>query len=117
MTGSAATEIRFGQIDLGSSGDLDSVFDTILKLLGSHCSRGFALYQHSAFHDSPQLIAQRETAAAAEADRLYHKAKKLLFDNREFVEAVAHALAENGALISTDICAIRERFIPSAITD
>ena len=44
----------------------------------------------------------------SEMERLYNRAKKLLVENREFLDAVANALIEKEVLTNSDIKKIKE---------
>ena len=101
--------VHFGSFDTGSCRDLDDAFEAARNLVEDHCYKGFSLYSYGHRHDNSQeLIARQETAIATMVEESYRKVKAILYQNREFFEAVAHALAEKGILTASDICDIRK---------
>ena len=109
LAGRAATELHFGSFDTGSCRDLDDAFEAARNLVEDHCYKGFSLYSYGHRHDNSQeLIARQETAIATMVEESYRKVKAILYQNRVFFEAVAHALAEKGILTASDICDIRK---------
>ena len=108
LAGRAATEMRFGAFDTGTGRDLDDAFETAMHLVRDLCSNGFDLFAYRHRDDSQALAERQEIVVAAEMERYYRKARSLLFNNRDFFEAVAHVLAEKGVLVAADIRSIRE---------
>ena len=114
LAGRAATELRFGAFDVGASDDLDDAFRNMERLVQDLCYAGFDLYESCHRDNSPDLAARQETAIAAEVERYYRRTRELLCRNRDFFEAMAHALAEKGVLTAADIRGIRERCAAAA---
>ena len=109
LAGRAATELHFGLFDTGACRDLEDAFEAARNLVEDHCYKGFSLYSYGHRHDNSQeLIARQETAIAAMVEESYRKVKAILHQNRDFFEAVAHALAEKGILTASDICNLRK---------
>ena len=106
LAGRATEGMRYGIFDVGASKDLDRAFATADRLIEDHCLAGFDLYDWG--KNSQELTARQETAAAVEVARYDRLVRELLVKNRDFLEAVAHALAEKGVLLAADIRAIRE---------
>ncbi|MBR2743320.1 MAG: AAA family ATPase [Clostridia bacterium] len=108
LAGRAAVEIRFGTFDVGSSQDIDEAFSLIDYMENDLCFSGFDLYRSDTHRDSNELMARQEAVAAADMARYYQKVKELLVKNRAFLDAVAHALAKKGVLVSEDMKSLRE---------
>lgn len=107
LAGRAATEMQLGILDTGACRDLDHAFEVAENMVEDHCCTGFSLYRSDNRSNSEELLARQETAIAAIVDQHYYKVREILHQNREFFEAVAHALAEKGILTVSDISEIR----------
>lgn len=108
LGGMAANEQKFGVADIGGSYDLSKAFRQMKTLLVAKGVNGLRLHG-CRFGDecSEQLQFEQEQAVAQEVEKLYKKAKEILALNVEFLEKVAHALAEKKLLTFTDIQEIK----------
>ena len=111
LSGMAAQEQKYGEIDVGSSADLDCAFEKIWSLVTKNCVMGFHLHDNDAFtlSVSADLMAKQEQAAAAEAEKHFRRAKEILASNRELFEEIARELSKKGVLNASDIVRIREK--------
>ena len=107
LAGKAATEIVFGVVDTGARDDLHRAFDIAIRFVDNYCSYGFDSWEQSR-NTSSAVMERKEMRTFSEMERLYNKAKKLLVENREFLDAVANALIEKEVLTSSDIKQIKE---------
>ena len=108
LGGAAASEQVFGKFDTGCSRDIDQAFSLVQTLVTENCVCGFYLHCNGYMEDSPELKAKQEQAMASEVERYYRRAKKILSENRDFLEGVAQGLIRKGVLTAADIAAIRE---------
>lgn len=105
LGGRAATEIVFGEIDTGSDNDLRRAFDIVDRLIDNHACRGFAQYET---RDSGNSIIERKNDAIIfEMERYYLRAKKIIADNRAFLDALANALFEKRTLLGSEVRKIK----------
>ena len=106
LGGRAALEQKYGVLDLGSSVDLQTAFDTVKELVRSCCLCGFQLHG-TGYQNSQAALAHQEQAVAAEIEKYYRKAKEILAANREFFEHVEQELTEKKLLTMRDLDRIR----------
>ena len=106
LGGAAATEQVYGIQDCGARDDFSIAFSAAKKLVGDECMGGFHLYSWAEW-DSEELKAQRERIVATEVEKAYRKAKKILTDNRHFLDAIAAELAEKKLLNALDVKRIK----------
>ena len=107
LGGKAALEQKYGVLDLGSSVDLQTAFDTVKELVRSCCLCGFQLHG-TEYQNSQAALAHQEQAVAAEIEKYYRKAKEILAANREFFEKVEQELSEKKLLTMRDLTRIRQ---------
>ncbi len=106
LGGKAATEIVFGSMDSGAYSDLRKAFDIAERTVETYCAYGFDKWQICL--DSPTKATERkEYAVSSELDKAYAETKKIIIDNRAFLDAVAQMLIEKDTILSSDIAAIR----------
>ena len=105
LAGKAATEVVLGQIDVGCRGDLRKAFRATDRLAGNTCAYGFDTYELD--DTSHALLERKEQQVAMEINKKYQQAKKILADNRVFLEAVIDALLTKKVLTQQDIRNIR----------
>lgn len=106
LAGKAATEMVFGEIDVGCKADLRQAFQAAEKLVGDLCAYGFDTYELG--DASENLLAKKEQIVALELNKYYLRAKKLLSENRVFLDKVAEALLEKRTLMQAEIKRIRD---------
>ncbi len=106
LGGKAATEVKFGESDIGCNNDMHRVFTIVERLADHFCTRGFNMFE---FHtrSSDGLLSRREDFIFAEIERYYQIAKKILIDNREFLDKIAAELVEKKTLVLPDIQRIK----------
>ena len=102
LGGKASTEICFGLADPGVRSDLRRAFDIVERFVDDIAAYGFDSWIHR--DDTSNMIySNRDAKMAYEMEKYYQKAKKILIDNREFLDKVALALMEKDILTSVDI--------------
>ena len=107
LAGKAATEIVYGDVDTGANNDLHRAFDLVQRFADNYCSYGFGYWEE---HDSsPNRLSRREDRITADMEMYYARARKILIDNRDFLERLAKRLQEKDTLVSSEIKEIKEK--------
>ena len=105
LGGKAATEIVYGKPDVGCNRDLHRAFDIVQRFVDDYCATSFDTF---ARRDSgTDLLNRKDTRIAAEMDKYYAQAKRILVESRAFLDAVVQALLEKKTLVASDIQRIR----------
>lgn len=108
LAGKAATEIIFGTPDIGCSGDVGSATDLLEDILGKNCIFGF---DH--FHDYMvgDFDRQRSRSIVSyELARYLAIDRRIITQNRDFLDALANTLLEKHYLLRSDIKRIEDGF-------
>ena len=105
LGGKAAIEVMYGQVCVGSTDDVRGAFRLVDKLVDDYCAYGFETFSYGRMPD--ELIAKRNKKVATELTRYYQQTKRMLVENREFLEKLADALMEKKTLLQKDIQEIR----------
>ena len=112
LSGKAATEIVFGEIDVGSQNDMERAYRIINRFVCQYSSFGFDVFQYDSYefkgNASNDCKAKKENIIYKEMERYYQIAKKILIENRIFLDKLAHKLVEKQTLLSKDIQQIKE---------
>ena len=107
LAGKAATEIVYGDVDTGANNDLHRAFDLVQRFADNYCSYGFGYWEE---HDSsPNRLSRREDRITADMEMYYARARKILIDNRDFLERLAERLREKDTVVSSEIREIKEK--------
>lgn len=107
LAGKAASEIVFGEPDTGVNSDLHRAFDIVQRFADNYCSYGFGYWEER--DSSPARLALRETRISADMEMYYAKAKKILIDNRAFLDNLAKRLMEKDTIVASEIAEIKEK--------
>ena len=102
LGGKAATELVYGEVDVGANSDLHRAFDIVERFTDDYCSNSFDRWEQDRSL-SDQLISRREMQISVEMENFFWKAKKILVDNREFLDKLARRLVEKKTLLNMDI--------------
>jgi len=106
LAGKAATEIVTGKVDVGASSDIQRAQRVIARFIDDYSSYDFSdFYTNSS---GPQLADRKDAKIGLELARYYQIAKKMLIDNREFLDKVYKELCEKKYLRRKDIVRIKE---------
>lgn len=105
LAGKAATEVKYGEVDVGANSDIRRAFDIVERFIDHYCSYGFESWEMD--HYSGNVTARKEMQIYTEIERYYQQARKLLIENREFLDRLASALVERKTLIGKDVTAIK----------
>lgn len=107
LAGKAATEIVFGETDMGANNDLHRAFDIVSRFADNYCAYGFGYWEDDS--SSPSRREKREDRITADMERYYIEAKKLIFENRAFLDGIAKRLQEKDTLVYSEIREIKEQ--------
>lgn len=107
LAGKAATEIKYGEVDVGANNDLHRAFSLVERFIDHYCSYGFESWQMEGGDVSNEVTVRKEMQIYTEIERYYQRARKILIQNREFLDNLASALVERKTLIGKDIAVIR----------
>ena len=101
LGGKAASEMVYGETDVGCNSDLHRAFDIVERFVDDYCGFGFDKFER--INSSPTLLEKKETYVHAELDRYYARAKQILAENRAFFERLVETLIEKRSLTAKDI--------------
>ena len=107
LGGKAATEIKYGDVDVGTNSDIRRAFDIVSRFVDDYCSTGFDRYIINA-EASKDLLARKELQTSFEIEKYYAIARKILILNREFLDKTASALMKKHTIIQSDVAAIKK---------
>jgi len=106
LAGKAATEIVYGKPDVGCINDIERAFAVVGRFVGDYCCYGFNYWTGSGFHydvDSNETDDIRTHVVHKEIEAYYQKAKKILLENREFLDKLTDELVEKKTITYKDI--------------
>ena len=101
LAGKAATELVYGVVDVGTISDIRRARDVVERFVDDYCSYGFDKFEFQQGH-SNELRSRRENLIFSEMERYYQLAKKLLIQNREFLDKLANALVDKETLVTEE---------------
>jgi len=107
LAGKAASEIVFGEVDTGANNDLHRAFDIVQRFADNYCSYGFGYWEER--DSSPNRLSRREDRISADMEMYYARARKILIDNRDFLERLAKRLQEKDTIVASEIKEIKEK--------
>ncbi len=106
LAGKAATEIVFGEVDVGANVDLHRAFDIVERFVGEYCSTSFDKWLITDSR-TENVRTRMELQIYSEMERYYFETKRLLIKNREFLDKLVNALIEKKTLIGKDISKLK----------
>lgn len=105
LAGKAATEVKYGEVDVGANSDVHRAFDIVERFVDDYCSTSFDRWERA--NSSGATIERKEMQTYCEMERYYAEARKILIKNREFLDKLAAALVEKKTVIAREIKAIK----------
>jgi len=108
LGGLAAEEIKFGAKSWGGKDDVRKAAEDIESYLIDSGLIDLGLAQGRRHWRSERLLFERETTISKELERYFVLARRMLAENREFLDAVAAEFCEKHILLNSDIRQIRE---------
>lgn len=113
LGGKAATEIIYGEVDMGVNKDLEEAFEIAVNITYNYCANGFDKWGNDSIRSTREQRNDEEVRVAME--KYYSVAKKILIKNRAFLEKVANVLVEKHTVIGKEIREIKERCAISSV--
>ena len=108
LAGKAASEIVFGEPDVGATNDLRNAFRKAKRIADNYCSYGF---QNWIDDDNNASVAEnRNHTMVMIVERCYMEIKQLLIRNRGILDKIAEELVEKTTLVHSDIVRIMDSF-------
>ncbi len=108
LAGKAATELVFGETDLGANNDIHNAFDRARCLVDNYCMYGFQNWIED--RNTEVSAGNRNRAMAMVVERNYLEVKRLLVEHRELLDKMASELMKKTTLIYSDIQSICSYF-------
>lgn len=106
LAGKAATELIFGDSDMGCGADIEDAQDQLETLLFDVCAKDFSVVTGRNMFISEWASSLKETLLHTELDRYYREVRKMLQDNRNKLEALVNALIERDTLTKNEIAEV-----------
>jgi cell division protease FtsH len=107
LGGKAATEIEYGEVDIGTGNDLKRAFKIAARFVDDYCGLGF-----DSFVPIPNSLKTTDRCAdkiSFMMESFYHDVKEILAKNRDFVEKIASKLLEKTTIMMSDIQEIKKK--------
>ena len=101
LAGKAATEIVYGEPDIGANRDLHNAYDSAEKIADNFCSYGFQNWIQD--KDTAFSAENRNRTMAMIMERNYMEVKRLLARNRDLLDRIAEELLEKTTLVHADV--------------
>lgn len=111
LAGRAATELRFGDTDMGAAGDIGKAVNMCDILIREICAKGLSNETEDLRGQSDTKRSSLETQRSVMLEDFYQEAKKLLRSNWDLVERLAQALIEKETIICDDLDAIYADYV------
>ena len=106
LGGKAATELEYGEIDVGASNDLQRAFKITARFIDDYCGFGFDSYVP--IPNSVNTIDRCSDKIGFFINNYYNEVKEILAKNREFLEKIAGKLLEKTTIMMSDIQEIKK---------
>ncbi|MBP3691515.1 MAG: AAA family ATPase [Schwartzia sp.] len=108
LGGKAAIEVVYGTADMGCNSDMHEIFDKVAVFVDDNCTLGFETFERCV--SSEYLLERKDRLIASEVARYYQIAKRILIENRAFLDAVTEALIDHKTITFREMQTIRERY-------
>ena len=110
LGGKAAIEMAYGIADVGCYKDIRKAYRTVERFVDDYCVLGFDTFTRN--HEPSQyMLTKKDQLIAAELERYYQNAKRILLENRAFFDAIVEALMEKKTLTWREVQKIRGRYL------
>jgi cell division protease FtsH len=117
LAGKAAVELYYSDTStMGCSSDICKAIEIIRNAMTDEVTLGFGMVDVTNFtpyDNSESQLARGEAVTHAELERYMTMTRKILLENRSFLEEVAEELLNKGVLFHSDIKRIREKYVPN----
>lgn len=108
LGGKAATELEYGEIDVGATNDLQRAFKIASRFVSDYCSFGFDSNINVTEENSNFNRDRYNQKLAFELEKSYMEVKEILAKNRDFIEKIASKLLEKTTIMMSDIQEIKK---------
>ncbi len=95
LGGKAANDIVFGINDVGCNDDLHRAYAIVERFVDDYCSYGFHIWEGITRESSEELKNKKETLVSFEMEKYYQKVKRILIENRRFLDMLAERLGKD----------------------
>ncbi len=109
LAGKAATEVVLGETDIGCDSDIRKARDMVENLVVSVGSMGFDSYAPA--DASQYALENRDRLIATEMERYYKMAKKMILDNRGFLDEMVERLMEQNTVTYREMQTISTKYL------
>ena len=109
LAGKAATEIVYGVTDTGANSDLHRAFDIVERFVDDYCTYGFHTWEGNCQSEPNGLENRRMDIISYEMERYYQKTKKILIENRKFLDSLTKELVDKQVLLTNDIQRLKKQ--------
>lgn len=106
LAGKAATEMCFGTLDTGAGADIQRAVDIARRFVTKYGQTGYFCADHYTDECAYQSAAIDMTVNVL-ISRLYERARRILAENRKFLDALAEAVKNNPYVIASEIQKIK----------
>lgn len=107
LAGRAAIEVVYGVTDVGANNDLHGAFKIVERFVDNYCGFGFQYWEGCASSSSNSLLERKIQLVQTETERYYQKAKKIIIENREFLDKVVDVLVDKKTIVFNEIQGIK----------
>ena len=109
LGGKAASEVVSGEVDMGCNSDLVRAFEMADEYVDDICAFGFDAFERSRASDD--LLNRKEQLRAAELEHFYFEAKRIIIENRAFLDALVDALLDHKTVTYREMQELREKYV------
>ena len=106
LGGKAATELEYGEIDVGASNDLHRAYKVTARFIDDYCGYGFDSYVP--IPNSVNTTDRCSDKIGFFITNFYNEVKEILAKNREFLEKIAGKLLEKTTIMMSEIQEIKK---------
>lgn len=108
LGGKAATDVAFGKVDVGASGDIERAIDIVARFIDEYALLGFSKCDFD-YDMQKRLTKEKKELIGNELEKYYKEVKKILVDNRVLLDKVAEKLVEKITLVGDDVRALFDK--------
>ena len=109
LGGKAAVELVMGEADMGCNSDMYKAYDLTAMLVDNVCALGFETFERA--NASGYLLEKKDRLIASEIERYYTIAKRVIFENRIFLDAIVDALVDHHTITYREMQMIRGKYV------
>lgn len=106
LAGKAATEVVYGKADMGCDKDVEIAYDLTSDMLCSKCTNGFKNYLERRKTPDKEI----QGIIASEMERYYQIAKRIIVENRTFLDILVSHLVRNKVILYKEIQEIKSLY-------